>query len=632
MIGTVQRTFFHRIGDALTAYKAGIPNPAMLSMPRQGNSGLAGPISWPGWEEWQRRQDTDQGRDIARAKVAVTSPWVFSDITAIANEASVATLQIKERDTSDEGETDVENHPLELVWEKPNPFMGRSFLMSYWIWQRLLSGKAYLFWVPKTDGTIGEVWPVPSFMMTPIPDEKLFIRGYLFKRSSADKGIEIDAKYVTYSRIPHPFDIRDGLSPLAAIYDDVEADLAMARWNKTFFSKENATPSGLIVVPKDTLDSDIQRIRMEVMDFFSNASGRRVGVARAGDMDWKPFDRSQKDMEFLQGRGFIRSEIDRVFGFPEGFWSKDATRANSEGAKATMIENAVWPHLVALAEDLNAQTIPIWFDPNLRAVFDDIRPRNRTLELQEFQAYQAVRRVDELRAMIGDDAIGDPRGAMLIAEIVKGTPIPATPASDDTEAALSKMEADAGMTTDAQDAAPEDGAPPPMDEQPAEQPEAAAPASDPSSVFSKGIDDLERWERKALKRLKERGDAAAPFASDTIPPEQHAAIALALKAAATPADVRAAFDGGDDDTIEAEALAWARKVMEGEAETKAAPTINVTVNMPQQPTPDVHVTNVVPQQHVPDVVVNVAPPDVTVNVTTPEVEPQPEETKETEGE
>jgi HK97 family phage portal protein len=561
MIGTVQRNIFHRLGDAFTAYKAGVPNPAMLAMPQAGNSGGAAfPLVWPGWDAYERTTPA-QSRDLARAKVAVTSPWVFSDITAIANEASVATLQIKERDTSDEGETDVENHPLELVWESPNPFMGRSFLMSYWIWQRLLSGKAFLYWVPKTDGTLGEVWPVPSFMMTPIPDPKRVVSGYLFKRNDADKGIAIDAKYITYSRLPHPFNLLDGLSPLAAIYDDVEADLAMARWNKTFFSKENAAPSGLITVPKDTLDSDIQRIRMEIMDFFSNTSGRRVGVARAGDMDWKPFDRSQKDMEFLQGRGFIRAEVDRVFGFPEGYWSKDATRANSEGAKATMIENAVWPHLVALAEDLNAQTLPSWFDPNLRAVFDDIRPRNRALELQEFTAYQAVRRVDELRAMIGDDEMGDPRGKMLVAEIVKGTPIPATPASDDTEAALSKMEDDAGITTGAQDAAPEDGAAP--EEAPEDTAPPTAPMSDPGSVFSKSVGDLDRWQSKALKRLKDKGNAAAPFLSDAIPPEDHARITAALKAATTPADVRAAFDGDAVfDAVEAEALAWAKKVLE----------------------------------------------------------------------
>lgn len=552
-IGTVQhRNILHRFGDALNAFKAA-PNPASLYPPKQGPVG-AYPLSWPGWDRYEKEYANDQSVDLARAKVAVTSPWVFSDITAIANEASVATLQMKERDESDEGESDIENHPLELVWERPNAFMGRSYLMSFWIWQRILSGKAYLFWVPDTAGKIAEVWPVPTWMMTPRPHATKFIDGYVFKATPASKPIFIEAKYITYSRLPHPFDIRDGLSPLAAIYTEIEADLAMARWNKTFFGKENAVPSGLITVPADTLDGDLQIIRAEIMDFFSTQSGRRVGVARAGDMDWKPFDRSQKDMEFLLGRKFEGAIIDRVLGFPEGFWSKDATRANSEGAKATMIENAVWPHLVALSEDLNAQTIPQWFGKQFRAVFDDIRPRNRTAELAEFAAYQAVKTVDELRALIGDTPIGDVRGDMLVAEIAKGMPIPATPSSQETEDTIAEMEdaaaEEAGVTEEElppEDAATDAGATP-LDE-------ATPPAED--MVMTKSI-DLDRWERKALKGLKRFQHAAQPFESAAIDPATHARISAALKTAQTVEAVKAAFADVDGlmDSVDGEARTW----------------------------------------------------------------------------
>ena len=559
-IGTVAPNVFDRMSSAWRAFKAA-PNPASLYPVARQNSGI-GYLSFPGWGELEKHAP-DQSRDEARARLAVTSPWVFSDITAIANEASVAVLQVKQRDATDEGESDIENHPLELLWEAPNPFMGRMFLVSFWIWQRLLSGKAFLYWVPKTDGTVGEVWPVPSFMLSPIPDAQRFISGYVFKSGPQATPIRIDAKYITYSRLPHPFDIRDGLSPLAAIFTEIEADLAMANWNKSFFSKENAAPSGLITVSKDTLDGDLARVRMEIMDFFGGQSGRRVGVARAGDMDWKPFDRSQKDMEFLEGRSFSRSAIDRVFGFPEGYWSKDATRANSEGAKATMIENAVWPHLVALAEDLNAQTLPQWFGKDVRATFDDIRPRNRALELQEFTAYSTVLTVDELRAKIGDKPIGDVRGKMLISEANKGTPIPATPASDETEEKIAAMEEDAGVDTPA----PEDA---PALEDTAQPEEAAPPEEAGADVFSKSVglllysgSDLDRWERKALKALRNGKGAAVPFSSDAIDADTHARISEALRAAQTPTAVKAAFN--DLDAVmsheDAAAREWAKKVL-----------------------------------------------------------------------
>jgi hypothetical protein len=297
-------------------------------------------------------------------------------------------------------------------------------------------------------------------------------------------------------------------------------------------------------------------VRMEIMDFFGQGK-RRVGVARAGDLAWTPFDRSQKDMEFLAGRTFTAKLVDTIFGIPEGFWSKDATRANSEGAKATMIENAVWPHLVALAEDLNAQAIPLWYGEQYRAGFEDIRPRNRSLELEEFKTYQAVRTLDELRAMINDEPIGDVRGAMLVAEINKGTPIPTSAPSEDMEAVLSEKEAEAAANAPpAEDTVMLEEAPveaTPLD--------AETPPADDAPL--KAI-DLDRWERKALKALRSGKSAVVRFESAAIPLDDQARIRAALEAAQDAAAVKAAFAPDDDvdalidDELTA-ALEWAQK-------------------------------------------------------------------------
>lgn len=531
------------------AFKA-LPSPSQLYTPPQSNI-QTGFLTFPGWEYLEKQQGD---RDQARVKTAVTSPWVFSNVSAIANEFSAAELIVKERSGS--SLEDVENHPLELLWEAPNEHMGRSFLMKFWAWSYTMTGKAYLYWLPA-QGKIQEVWPLPPFMVKPIPDTKEFIGGYLFKAREDSKPILIPREYITYSHSVNLFDIRDGLSFLAAAMTGIESDLAMWAWNKNFFGEQNGVPDGLITVGKDTLDPDLFRIREELRAFFGGTR-RGVAVARSGDMDYKAFGRNQKEVEFSAGIELASKMIGRTLGFPDGYWSESANRANAEQARATMIAGAVWPLLIALSEDLNAGVVPRWFGDSFRAEFKDIRPEDRDLKLKEQENRKTHWTINELREADGKDPLEDPRGDMLVAEIAKGAPLPATPASDRTEEAIAKAEEEAGIT--GEEALPEEGAA--METAPAEgeEPVAGLPPAELKAF------DLARWERKALKSLRRFHTADVRFESNAIPEEEQAQIREALGMATTPEAVKAAFKAeGDTDTlIDSEmdaAVDWARKAL-----------------------------------------------------------------------
>jgi HK97 family phage portal protein len=542
MQGTVQRNLLHRLGDAWTAFKA-VPSPAQLYPPRQGVS--TSYLTFPGWD----RVEADAGgQDEARVKRAVQSTSVFANMRAIATEFSSSELIVKERKGTKL--EDVENHPLEVLWESPNPDMGRSYLMSFWAWSYTMVGKSYLYWLPA-GGNIKEIWPIPPFMIKPIPDAKNFIGGYAFRARPDSEVIKIPREYITYSRSPNLFDIRDGLSFLVAAMTPIEMEIAMGFWNKNFFDEQNGIPDGLISVNKDTLDSDLARIRQEIRDFFGGTR-RGVAIARETDMKYQAWGRSQKDAEFIQGADLVAKQIGRTMGFPDGYWSESANRANAEQARATMIAGAVWPLLVALHEDMNAGVIRRWWGEGFRAEFKDIRPEDRALKVSEQTLRIQYWTVNELRAEDGKDPLDDPRGEMFVAEVGKGTPIVATPAAEQTEEFIKKQE-DEVAALEAEAGVGEGG------DVVGETTEGGLPMEEEAPIKST---DLDRWERKAIKAVKAGRGALVRFESAAIPPEEQERIRAALGGAETVDEVKAAFKVADDiDTEWDAATEWAKQVV-----------------------------------------------------------------------
>ena len=438
------------------------------------------------WEGYNQRQ-------IER--LAVTSSWVYSDIRTIANEVSNARLGVYVREG--EEETEVIDHDFERLMARPNKAMSGVWLKQYTIWWLLLHGEAYWLKAFDNTGAVAEIWPIPAGRMKPIPDAQEYIKGYAYTPRHGRPPIVFEPEQVVFFRLPNPFEYHRGLSPLSAYRLALETDLAAAKWNRDTFTND-VTLRTLITLPIEMSTPDYDRARREILDELIEKQ-RRFMIARGGDVTVTPMSITHKDLEFLKGREFSREEIDRVFGVPAGFWAKEATRANSEAAKATLIGQAVWPLCTLMHDEITAQILIPDYADNLRGRFDDIRITDRAMLVEERKAYWQVKTVDEARGDLGLEPLEDElTGLTLVGVLGKPSGTPPMPIMSATKS---------GNGTELKA-------------------------------------DLKRWESVSRRQLKRGDPAAYDFESEHIPQEMHANILTHLEAASTDEEVKAAFAAG----------------------------------------------------------------------------------------
>jgi HK97 family phage portal protein len=445
--------------------------------------------------------------DEQRERLAITSAWVYSDIRAIANEGSGASIGIH-RSLGQEKTEEIVDHPFERLMRRPNGFMSGDWLKQYTLWWWLLRGEAYWWKVFDLSGELKQLWPIPSTRMKPIPDRKKYIRGYVYFPRHGQKAKELPPEQVCFFRFPNPFDFHRGLAPLTAYRLALETDTAAVRWNRDTFNQGGALQM-LISLPADLGKVEFTRRKAEIVEELVEKQ-RRFMIGRAGDIKAEQLSVSHKDLEFLAGREFTREEIDRVFGIPAGYWAKDANRANAEAAKATMIEQAVWPLLKLMHGDITAQIIIPHYGEDLLAQFDDVRPRDRRLQLSERKQAETTQTVNEARA-----ARGEPEYAGPLADTIGELPVPLATNAQFVMAMEGLVAGLGGL------------------------------GGSGGGIGANGKamrEDLRRWRGIALRRLRDGEDPAGyDFESEHIGDGVKAEIGLLLATAETETEVKAAF-------------------------------------------------------------------------------------------
>ena len=445
--------------------------------------------------------------------------WVFSGIREIASLMSAATLDIVKKDQ--ETYEPVIDHDLERVWMKPGRTMGRSLLMNYWVWSMYLRGEAYLYLSPdpitytNTSWELGGISLLPAKLIDIVVDRDTGdISAYNFYPKGKDKKQDverIDAEYVVYSRFPNPDDpsFITGKSPLEACSSPWTLDYEEMKWNISFFGKYAGVPNNIVSVKKELDKVQFQRIQQEMAEFYSG-NQQRTMVIRGDDISVEKVMESHRDMDFLGSRDMSRKEIDRILGFPEGYWSEKSNRANSSNARSVFQSGTIWPLLTGLAEDVMAQwparctTLDIGGGEIFK--FKDIRERDRDMFVREQGMRSKYATINELRSNDNLPPLtGDKYDKVTAAEVIRSNARLEPPAPDPN--------IDNIKTSDLLDEAHE----------------------------TLRVVDMDRWEAKALSALKKDGVALCEFSSEYIPDGIKTAISGLLKDAKEPSDVSAAF-------------------------------------------------------------------------------------------
>lgn len=439
--------------------------------------------------------------------------WVLLAVDLTAAAGSLTPFEVK-RIVSGKEPKDIPNHPFEILLSHPNELDSRFEFLYATIAMWKLTGNAY-WWLNRTsiDVPPDEMWFIPSQMIQPVPDEHMYLKGYLYNPGNG-MSILLEPHEIIHFKRFNPFSRFVGLSAIESIALVAQGDLGMQDWNTRLFKENNARLPGIITFEQMIADNNWQKIKDDTREAARKRDLLMLRGVGQGGVNWLQNAVSQKDMEFLKGREFNQKEIMTTIA-PGSYsmLSENSTMANSVVGRASFNELTVYPMHVMMAEKITNEILPAYTGRPLVGIFEDIRITDKAQKLAEDVQFALSHTLEEVREEIyGDGPLGDERDNLLIAQI----------------------KADSGGIQKVT---------PPQFTQPAEnetQPDETTeqPETEPNEEEVNIKADLARWKRKALKKIGQ----AVPFESEVIPDYISEQIASALPACKSEADVRAVFD------------------------------------------------------------------------------------------
>lgn len=276
---------------------------------------------------------------------------------------------------------EIENHPLLLLLDRPNPMQGRGSFFEYFVAYYMLTGNSFIEAVrPKPSLPPTELWTARPDKMQIVPGPKGYPAKYVFKANEISKEWLVNPVTMQsdmfHMKSFHPTNDWWGMSPLEAALYALDQNNSGQKWNLALL-QNSATPSGVLQVKASDInpggmlsEEQFARLKSEIENEYAGAKNAGRPMVLEGGMEWKQTSISPKDMEFLKNKEVTAIDIAEAYGVPPemlGFGQK--TFNNYKEARMSFYEDTVLPLMDQIKTDLNNWLTPM-FGKGLELSYD----------------------------------------------------------------------------------------------------------------------------------------------------------------------------------------------------------------------------------------------------------------------
>ena len=322
------------------------------------------------------------------------------------------------------GDTVLDNHPLQDLLDRPNPLQSNSEFFNSLFGYLLLSGNAYVLKVgggaqPRELHLLRPDRIVIKGGNKPIPERyEYMLNGRVAETYLVDQ--ETGFSELKHIKLWNPLDDYYGCSPLSAAAVDVDQHNLASKHNINLL-QNGARPSGAVIFkPKDDAGFAVNLTESQRQQLLTDLNNRFAGSGNAGrpmllegDFDWREMGLSPKDMDFINLKHMAATDIALCFGVPSQLVGvpDSQTYSNIAEARLALYEETIIPHLRLIESDLNEWLVPM-YNENLMFCYDTeaipalSERKRKTYENVTSAVTAGIMTRNEAREVLGLNAIG----------------------------------------------------------------------------------------------------------------------------------------------------------------------------------------------------------------------------------